>query len=188
MEDKDIIGLYFERSEEAIRHTKDKYDGLCRSIAGNILSVAGDREECVSDAYLALWNAIPPQKPQNLGAYLAKTVRNLALNRRKAEQTQKRGANQSDIIFEELESVLASSETVETAYERERIRRLIEGYLSRLTADKRRAFVMRYWFFDSIGNIADSLGMTKAQIKMLLMRVRKDLKRYLESQGVGLEA
>lgn len=187
MEDKDIIGLYFARSEEAIRQTKDKYDGLCKSIATNILSVEGDREECINDAYLALWNAIPPQKPQNLAAYLAKTVRNLALNRRAAEYTHKRGANHSNIIFEEMESVLSSSETVENVYERGRIRRLIEGYLFRLEADKRKAFVMRYWFFDSIGEIADSLGMTTGQVKMLLMRVRKDLKRYLESQGVGLE-
>ncbi len=184
MEDKDIIGLYFDRSEEAIRETKEKYGKLCRSIANNILSVEADREECVSDAYLAVWNAIPPQKPQNFAAYLAKTVRNLALNRKKTEQTQKRGGHHADVVFDELESVLVSSDTVETVYERKRIRLLLEEYLSCLSSQKRKAFVMRYWFFDSIADIADSLGMTKGQVKMLLMRIRKDLKCYLESHGV----
>lgn len=184
MEDREIIGLYWDRSEDAICQTKEKYDTLCQSIARNILAIDADCEECVNDAYLAMWRTIPPQRPQNLGAYLARTVRNLALNRRKAEQTQKRRANSSGIIFDELESVLPTSETVETVYERERIRGLIEGYLSCIASEKRKAFVMRYWFFDSIGSIADSLGMTKGQVKMILMRVRKDLRRYLEEQGV----
>ena len=186
MEDSRIIALYRERSEEAVSETEKKYGKMCRSIAKNILRSDADAEECISDAYLTVWNAIPPQEPRDFCAYLAKITRNLAFNRRKAQGRQKRGGGVCEEALEELAAVLPDAETVEGISESRRIRELIERYLLSIDSDKRKGFVMRYWFCDSISDIAQSLGMSKGQVKMMLLRTRKDLKSYLEKEDVSI--
>ncbi len=186
MEDSRIIALYRERSEEAVSETEKKYGKMCRSIARNILRNEADAEECTSDVYLTVWNCIPPQEPYDFCAYIAKITRNLAFNRRKAKGRQKRGGGRCDAVLEELSAVLQDTEDIEDISEGLRIRELIERYLFSIDSDKRKGFVMRYWFCDSISDIALSLGMSKGQVKMMLLRTRKDLKIYLEKEDVSI--
>ena len=184
MNDQDIIALYFDRNEQAIAETDKSYGKVCMQVSMNILDSRPDAEECVSDAYLKLWNNIPPNRPQNLGLYLTKIVRNLALNRRKAEQVAKRGGGQYPVALEELSEVLASVERVEDIWAAGYLREQINRFLGTLPKDKRILFLMRYWYMDSIETIAKAGGITQSKVKMTLLRLRRDLKVFLEKEGI----
>lgn len=184
MEDCAIVELYWKRSETAIRETEMTYGRYCAVVARNILENEQDAEECVSDAYLKLWNNIPPNRPQNLRLYLTKIVRNLALNRRKAEQVAKRGGGQYPVALEELSEVLASVERVEDIWAATYLQEQINRFLGTLPKDKRILFLMRYWYMDSIETIAKAGGITQSKVKMTLLRLRRDLKVFLEKEGI----
>ncbi len=184
MDDSGIVELYWKRSETAIRETETAYGRYCTAMARNILENEQDAEECVSDAYLRLWNHIPPDRPRNLGLYLSKIVRNLALNRRKAETAAKRGGGQYPAALEELSEVLASVERVEDIWAATYLREQINRFLGTLPKDKRILFLMRYWYMDSIETIAKAGGISQSKVKMTLLRLRRDLKAYLEKEGI----
>ena len=186
MDDREIIKLFYERSEQGVVELSKKYGRLCRKVAQNILQNDSDAEECVNDAYMRLWNSIPPEKPERLGLYLGKVVRNLALNRLKAFGAAKRGGGQYPVALEELMQVTASRDRVEDVMENKRLSALLEQFVRRLPSEKRVIFLLRYWYFKPVGEIASSLGLTANKVKVTLSRTRKELKAFLEKEEIAL--
>ncbi len=186
MEDKLIVEMYWQRSEAAIERTQDKYGAYCKSIAYGILNSEEDSEECVNDAYVRLWNYIPPNRPESLKAFLARTVRNLALNRCEKQKAQKRGAEKYSLALEELEECIPSSESTENAADAEMLTQSLNEFLACMKPEARRIFMLRYWYFSSVGDIARELNIGESKVKMSLLRSRKSLKNFLEKEGVIL--
>lgn len=182
MEDKKIVDLFFARSELAIAQAREKYGALCRKIAGNMLKNAEDAEECVNDTMLALWNAIPPARPQLLGAFIARITRNQAGNRLAYNTAQKRNA-QMAVSMEELSDCLAAPGTVEQEFEGRELTRVIEQFLLTLDDDSRNMFLRRYWFYDSVAEIASGFGVSKSKVKSVLFRAREKLRAHLIKEG-----
>lgn len=150
MEDERIIDLYWQRSQEAISRTDEKYGRLCTKISLNILSNAQDAEECVSDTYMALWNSIPPQRPTCFQAFAAAIVRNLSLMKLREQYARKRGGGEFDLVLDELKDTIASGDSVEAECERKEFAAAVNQFLCTLSADDRNIFVCRYWFFASM--------------------------------------
>ncbi|GFH94168.1 ECF RNA polymerase sigma factor SigE [Lachnospiraceae bacterium] len=183
MEDSKIIDLYFERSEEAITRTAEKYGRLCRSIALRIVGSYEDAQECENDTYVAVWNSIPPTRPNIFSAFLSRISRNIALNRYEYNRAGKRNS-QFDLVLEELEECLASPCSVEDSYIAGEIAGMINEFLEKLKAETRVIFVRRYYYADSVKEIAQRLGVGESKVKTTLFRVRQELRAYLETQGV----
>lgn len=186
MDDAKIVQLYFDRDEQAIPATADKYGNYCTSIANNILGNHEDAEECVNDTYLNTWNAIPPHRPKMLSTFLGKIVRNLAFNRYKHNTADKRGGGEIAAVLDELAGCVSGSENVEQAYEYKELIAAINGFLGTLPADKRNIFVCRYWYTDSISDIAARFDMTYSAVSMMLNRIRTKLHNYLIARGYEL--
>lgn len=183
MDDQKILALYFARSEEAIRETDKKYGKYCRKLAYNILFDSQDSEECASDTFLQAWNSIPPKEPNPLKVYLGKITRNLALNRRDWQHTQKRGGGEVSVSLEELhECIPASADTEQTIDNRELVR-VLNRFLEGLSPESRKVFLRRYWNLSPVKEIAAYYGLSESKVKMLLMRTRNRLKDYLEQEG-----
>lgn len=185
MNDDQIIELYFQRKEEAISETAMKYGRLLKSIANNVLGNYSDSEECVNDAYHVAWNKIPPKVPNNLGVFLGKIVRNIALDKFDYNKAAKRNSDFS-VTLSELEEVLSSKENPEFALEEAELAKHINDFLRQSDYIKRVIFVRRYWYADSIDEIAVNYGFSQSKVKSMLKRTREGLKKYLERQGVRL--
>ncbi len=181
MEDEDIINLYFERNEDAIVHTKNRYEKYLMKIAHNILHDKSDCEECVSDTYLKIWNAVPPTRPVSLKAYLARIVRQSAIDRYRMNTSKKRISNNYKTTLYEISDI--TGKTTEDLFEEKELASKINEFLDKIEPEKRNIFVCRYYFMDSISDIAKYVGSTQSQVKSSLYRMRKELKKYLESEG-----
>ena len=186
MDDAKIVQMYFDRNEQAIPATADKYGNYCTSIANNILGNHEDAEECVNDTYLNTWNAIPPHRPKMLSTFLGKIVRNLAFNRYKHNTADKRGGGEITAVLDELAGCVSRNDNVEQIYEHKELIAAINGFLGTLPAEKRNIFVCRYWYTDSISNIAARYNMTYAAVSMELNRLRTKLHNYLTERGYEL--
>lgn len=186
MKDEQILDLYFARSEEAIAATREKYGSYCHTIACNILQSAEDAEECVSDAFLAAWNAIPPQKPNNLAAFLGKITRNKALSRYRQESAQRRGAGQTELALSELEECISSRGQVEEIIDQMAVTDAIHRFLKPQPTLKRQIFLQRYFYLCSVREIAAFHGITESKTNAILHRMRKQLKAQLEKEGILL--
>ena len=184
MADSAIIELFFARSEQAIRELDDKYGKVCYSLSYNILNSRQDAEECVNDAYLGTWDAIPPARPNPLLAFLCRIVRNLSLMRYHADRAAKRGGGSYTVALEELEGCLATPCTVEGSIEEQELVRLIEDFLDTLSPENRVLLMRRYWFSDSYGEIAARTGLSEKNVSVRLTRIRKQLRHYFEERGV----
>ena len=184
MDDMRIIELYFKRDEQAIKETDTKYGKLCYSIAYNILKNHEDSEECVNDTYVGVWNAIPPTKPYNFMSFLCKIARNLSL---KTLEFMKREKRSADVLvsLDELASILPD-ERIDPDISDEEIGKLISSFLRRQKEDARNVFIRRYYFFDSVEEIARRFGFTESKIKNMLFYTRKKLKDYLIKEGVEI--
>lgn len=183
MQDEKIIDLFFARSERAIHELDSKYGRLCHKLSYNILNNRQDAEECVNDAYLGMWNTIPPAKPNPLLTYLCKIVRNLSLKLYYKNTAAKRNSAY-EIAMQELEPCLSSPDTVETEIENQELARLIEGFLDMLTKENRVIFMRRYWFCDTYAQIAEQVGLSEKNVSVRLTRIRRQLKNYLNETGV----
>lgn len=181
MEDEEIITLYWNRSENAIKETALKYGKYCNTIAFNILYDSEDSKECVNDTYLQAWNSMPPQKPNILKAFLAKITRNLALNRYESKKARKRN-NTMDLVYEELEDCIPTNNLEEKIKYSELVSE-INAFLGNLSNEKRAIFLERYWYFSPIKNIATKYNQKESKIKMSLYRTRNELRKYLEERG-----
>ena len=183
MDDAKIVQMYFDRDQQAIPATADKYGNYCTSIAKNILGNHEDAEECVNDTYLNTWNSIPPHRPKILATFLGKIVRNLAFNRYKYNTADKRGGGELPAVLEELAGCVSGKDNVEQAYEYKELVAAINDFLRALPAEKRNIFVCRYWYTDSISDIAARYSMTYAAVSMTLNRLRTKLHDYLIERG-----
>ena len=179
MEDSFIVDLYWQRSEQAIAETEKKYGGACGSIARRFLPAAEDAEEIVQDAYLSLWNSIPPQRPEHLSAYLFRTVRNAAFSRFRADTAQKRGGGAADAALDELAECVAAGDDVERSVEARELARAVNAFLHTLSRNDRIIFTARYWLALPIPAIAERLGCREGRIHTSLCRSRKKLRGYL---------
>ena len=186
MEDSKIIQLYWDRDEAAIPATSEKYGTYCTSIARNILKNEEDTEECVNDTYFKTWNAIPPERPSVLSAFLGRITRNLSFNRYKLLHTQKRGGGEVPLMLSELGDCVSGRESVEQEIDRKELLAEINLFLAGLTKEKRQMFVRRYWYAEGIGEIAKRFGVSEGSVTMTLKRVRKQLKEVLVEQGYHL--
>ena len=183
MTDERIIELFFARSEQGIEELDTKYGATCHSIAQNILGNKEDAEECVNDAYLGVWNSIPPKKPNLLSAFLFKILRNLSITRYHANTAQKRNSFY-DIALDELEETISTEESIEKECSQKELTTTIEGFLDTLTRENRVIFVRRYWFSESYTEIAKRTGLTEKNISVRLTRIREKMKEYLSERGI----
>ena len=178
-EDQKIIDLYWNRSENAITETAVKYGRYCTSIAYGILKSREDAQECVSDAYLMAWNAIPPRRPADLGTYLGKITRNLSIDRLRTRNRDKRGGGEIPLALEELEEVVVGSDSPENEAIRKELAASMNRFLRKLTVQERYVFVRRYWYLDSLADIAKNTGFSGSKVASMLFRLRGRLKKQL---------
>ena len=182
-EDEKIIELFFERSEQGIRELDKKYGRVCHKLAYNIVNSRQDAEECVNDAYLGAWNAIPPARPDPLLTYICKIVRNISLKIYYRKAAAKRNSTYT-IAMEEIEACIADPNTVEAEIAARELAHIIEGFLDTLTVKNRVIFIRRYWFSDSCRDIAQFMGLTEKNISVRLTRIREKMKKYLAEREV----
>lgn len=185
MNDSQIVDLFFERSEQAIVELSNKYGKVCNKISSNILKNTLDVEECVNDAYLGVWNSIPPQRPSPLLTYVCRIVRNLSIKKYHSNTAVKRNSYY-DIVFEELEDCIPSLNSVDREYNSKELAEIIDGFLDTLEKDNRVMFVRRYWFSDSLKEIAKMFEITEHNAAVRLSRIRVRMKKYLIKKGVEL--
>lgn len=183
IEDSKIIELFFNRSEQAIRELDSKYGKVCRKLSNNIVNNSEDAEECVNDAYLGAWNAIPPANPNPLLTYILKIVRNISLNSYYKKEADKRKGSYT-IAMEEIEECMADSKTIDSEIETAELSRTIEDFLETLTEQNRVIFMRRYWFSDSCKDISVLVGLTEKNVSVRLTRIRLKLKQYLMEREV----
>jgi len=186
MEDQEIIDLYWERDQRAIAETSEKYGTFLQNIAWNVLHSHDDADECVNDTYLRTWNAIPPARPKAFRAWLGRITRNLSLDRWKQAKAAKRGGDETELLLGELNTCVPAPHGTEKAMEDREIAALISAFLRSLPAETRIMFLRRYWYGDSITDIADRLCCTQGKIKSTLFRTRNALRSYLEEKEVVL--
>lgn len=187
MDDNQIMELYWSRSEDAIAATSEKYGRYCHAIADHILGSREDSEECVNDAYLRLWNAIPPRRPEHLGAFLGAITRNLALDRYRSAGAEKRGAGQTAAVLEELERCAPAGGRSGRLDDALALTDALNRFLASLPPQTRRIFMGRYWYFHTIREIAAAYGLSEGKVKMTLLRTRRKLKAHLEKEEVLYE-
>ena len=178
-DDQKIIELYCRRSENAIAETAGKYGRYCTAIAYGILGSREDAQECVSDAYLTAWNAIPPRRPADLGTYLGKITRNLSIDRLRTRSREKRGGGEAPLALEELEEVVAGSDSPENEAVRKELTAALNRFLAGLTQQERYVFVRRYWYLDSLTDISEKTGFSGSKVASMLYRLRGRLKKQL---------
>jgi len=185
MDDKQIIALFFERSEQAIIQLDLKYGTICTHISSNILKNEEDAKECVNDTYLAAWNSIPPQNPNPLLAYICKIVRNLSIKKYHSNTAKKRNCHY-DIALQELENCLAASFSLDDLFAEKELTKILNNFLAGLDKDSRVLFVRRYFYADSISDIAVRFGISKHNATVRLSRIRNKLKLFLEEEGIWI--
>ena len=186
MDDRQIIELFWARSERAISETDIKYGKLCHRIAYNILDNSQDSEECVSDTYLKVWSIIPPKRPVKLSAFLGKITRNLALNRYEKNTADKRGGGETTIALGELTECIPDPNALENLIDNRLLVDKLNEFLAGLQPEARKIFMRRYWEVCSIGEIAQIYGISESKVKVSLFTTRGKLRSFLEQEGIAL--
>lgn len=183
MDDVGIIDLYWARDEQAVAETEHKYGAYCRSISYHILKNRQDVEECVNDTWVKAWNVIPPQRPFALGAFLGKITRNLSLNYYRRANAQRRGGGMVPLLLDELRDCITPGP--EQQLERAELGRVLDRFLRQLPQRDCCIFLRRYWYMDSLEDIARQYHLALGTVKSSLYRSRQKLKTYLEQEGIG---
>lgn len=186
MDDRQIVALYYQRSEQALEETAVKYGSYCFSIAYNILENREDAEEAVNDSYIGAWNAIPPHKPANLAAFLGKITRRTAIKRWQRSKAQKRGGGEITLALEELADCIPAGGDAQSRMEETELSRVLNRFVQALPQTERNVFVCRYWYLDPIRAIALRYGFSQSKVKSMLSRTRKKLHNYLQKEGFDL--
>ena len=186
MEDARIVDLYWARSETAINETSAKYGKYCYTIAHNILANREDADESVNDTYLAAWNSMPPHRPAILSTFLGKITRRISIDKWRSRSAEKRGGGEIFLALDELSECISSHNSVEQEIEAAELGKAIDCFVMALPLMERRVFICRYWYLDSIASICQQFGFSQSKIKVMLHRTRKDLRSYLERQGIPL--
>jgi len=185
MEDGAIVDLFFARSEDAVVETARKYGLFCRRIARNILRQDEDAEECVNDTYHAAWNAMPPERPNSLRAFLGRITRNLALARCRRAHAQKRDSG-PETLLSELDECLPAKGDAETQLEQRELTRCIAVWLETLSPADRALFLRRYWYGDAVKTLSRERGETANATAQRLRRLRTGLRASLEEGGFSI--
>ena len=184
MEDEQILELYDRRDEAAIRETERKYGKYLAKIAYGVLANAEDSRESVNDAYLGAWNSIPPHRPSVLPAYLAKLTRRCAIDIFRRRHREKRRKSEYALSLDELADCVSGGNSPEETVALAELTQAIETYLCSLDSEARTVFIGRYFFLDSVREIAAYRHMSESKIKSLLFRTRKGLRGYLTREGL----
>lgn len=183
MTDERIVELYLARNEQAVAETKGKYGSRLKNVSYNIVKDEGISEECENDTYLKTWNSVPPNEPKTyLFAFLARIIRNLSLNRIRNGKALKRQSDYVEIT-DELSGCIADSVDTEGSFDGIMLSKLISQYIRALPELNQLLFVRRYWYLDSISQVAESLGISESNAKTRLFRMREQLRTYLEKEG-----
>ena len=182
MEDSKIIELFFARNEDAIRQTDNTYGRRLFALADNIVKNDQDAEESVSDTYLKAWDTIPPQKPRFFFAYLAKICRHFALGKLDWNMAAKRKAEVVSLT-QEMELCIPDSSR-DAEMEGKELGMILDAFLRTLTPENRMVFLRRYWYVDTIAEIAVRYGISESAVLMRLNRTRAKLCTYLEKEGI----
>lgn len=186
MEDEKIVDLYWERSPMAITETGKKYQNYCFKIAHNVLHNTQDAEECVNDTWFRAWNAMPTERPKLLGAFLGAITRNLSLDCYRKAHAKRRGEGEVSYVFEELQDCFLLEGPEEKLEEQELVEAL-NRFLGKLGKESRMIFVRRYWYMDSVAEIAARFLVSESKIKSSLFRSRKKLHTFLRQEGFEIE-
>ena len=181
MEDEKIVGLYWERNENAIRETERKYGKYCYAVAYNILHSHEDSAECVNDTWHGAWNAIPPEKPKKLQIFLARITRNIAIDRYRHDSAQKRAMETESVIDEYWECIPSEDIPLEDELA---LKQAINGFLASLDTRTRIIFMRRYWYAMSAADIADGMRLSENYVNVILHRTRQKFKDYLTKEGI----
>lgn len=186
MDDRSIVELYLQRSEEAILETDIKYGRYCHRIAFNILGNDEDSEECVNDAYMRTWGSIPPNEPNSLSSFIGKITRNLALDKLRSKNSDKRGAGEIPLALDELSDCVSGFDEISRREDSAEIREALNGFLESLNPVERSVFMLRYWMVEPIDNIAEMKGMSSSKVTTMLFRTRNKLKKHFMKEGIPL--
>ena len=182
--DGEIVDLFFDRDERGIGEARERYGGMCLRIAANILGSEEDAEECVNDVLLRAWDAIPPECPAYLGAYLAQLARHAALDRMRRRTARKRGGGEVPLCLDELADCAGDGDGWEAEKDaRERLRDVLNRFLAAEKPEVRAVFLRRYWYADPLSEVARLSGRSEGAVKMMLNRAKKRLKKQLEQEG-----
>lgn len=185
-EDNEIIDLYWQKDEQAITETDRKYKRYLMKISHNILSSEEDCEENLSDTYLKTWNSLPPERPAVLSLFLGKITRTGAIDRWRRNHAMKRGSSEFDVCLEEIGDLVSGKEEVDEKILADELGKIINRWMSGLPQEKRIIFTGRYYYTDSIKEIAEYTGQTQASVKVILHRLRQNLKQVLAKEGYTL--
>lgn len=183
MTDEEIIACYWQRDQQAVTASAEKYGTYCRSIAQNILQDPLDAEECVNDTWLRAWGSIPPNRPRRLKLFLARLTRNLALDRLRGRCAEKRGGGETDLLLEELSECVSGDREPESALLAKELGAEIDRFLQALPQRECSLFLKRYFYGESVKTLARAWGLTPHHVTVLLSRTRQKLKRYLNKEG-----
>ena len=183
MEDRQIVDLYWQRSSEAIAQSQQKYGAYCYAVSHNILQNREDAQECVNDTWLQAWNAMPPQRPTYLSAFLAKITRNLAFNRWNSRSAETRGGGELPLVLEELAECVAAPSDVEQEYNARELEQAVSRFLRGLPAREANVFLRRCFFTEPLPDIARRYGLSENHVSVLLSRTRKKLRNFLAKEG-----
>jgi len=184
MEDSQILALYFARSENAIQETDRKYGHYCYRIAYSILASQQDSEESVNDTYLSAWNSIPPRKPARLATYLGKLTRNISIDRWRGSNAQKRGRGEAALALDELSQCVSGQPGMDETMVQKEVIASLNRFLASLSEDERTVFLCRYWYVNSMEEIAQKTGFSLGKVKSMLHRTRKKLAANLQKEGL----
>ncbi len=183
MQDNEIVELFWQRDQSAILQCSAKYGKNLESTSYAIVRSKEDAQECVQDTYFAAWNSMPNDRPDYLGAYLMKIIRNLSINLYRKHHAQKRNTG-IPLIYEELsECIPDSGESVFDTMESGNLTRIINKFLEGLEKEKRIVFVRRYFYSDSVKDISDKMNISESKVKSMLMRLRQNLAEVIRREG-----
>ena len=183
MDDQVIVRMFRDRDENAVAEARRQYETYLTYIADNILHDRRDAEECLNDALLAAWNSIPPQRPEDLRTYLGKLTRRIAINRWRMNTRQKRVRSDLTKSLDEIGEVISGWD-LDTELEAVELSREISRFLNSIDETKRRIFIQRYWYCDSVKTICERYGYGKSRVLVMLKRTRDDLAKHLKKEGL----
>ena len=183
MQDEAIVGMYWQRDENAIQETERKYGRYLSKIAYHVLADLEDSKESVNDTYLKAWNSMPPHRPEVLSAYLGRITRQLSIDMFRGRNRKKRQASEYALSLSELEDCVSGKDTTEQDVNLHLLSEAIGAYLRTLTPEARNTFVGRYYYMDSLKEVAAYFGRSESRAKSMLYRTRQGLKAYLEQEG-----
>lgn len=181
--DKKITELLETRNEQSLRFIADKYGGLCSSISYNIIGNKSDSDEITNDTYMKVWNTIPPEKPRNLCAYIAKIVRNLSLDKLRYN-TRSRRSGETDALLSELEECIPANDSTEKTVDNNELKSALNAFISELDERTRKIFVLRYFACYSISDISEKSDVSETNVTSILSRTRTKLRKYLSDKDV----